>query len=59
MQNTLELFWFTTDSSGLPHEGFQFFFHDICRFFVCIADISHHLFSSSRNQVIKILMMVL
>ena len=38
MQNTLELFWFTIDSSGLPHEGVQFFFHDICRFFVCIAD---------------------
>ena len=36
--NTLKLFWFTIDSSVLLNEGVQFFFHDICHFFVCIAD---------------------
>ena len=35
--NTLKLFWFTFDSSLLLNEGIQFFFHDICHFFVCIA----------------------
>ena len=38
MLNTLKLFWFTIDSSVLLNEGVQFFFHDICHFFVCIAD---------------------
>ena len=36
--NTLKLFWCTVDSSVLLNEGVQFFFHDICHFFVCIAD---------------------
>ena len=36
--NTQKLFWFTIDSSVLLNEGGQFFFHDICDFFVCIAD---------------------
>ena len=36
--NTLKLFSFTIDSSVLLNEGVQFFFHDICHFFVCIAD---------------------
>ena len=36
--NSLQLFWFTIDSSVLLNEGGQFFFHDICYFFVCIAD---------------------
>ena len=36
--NTLKLFWFTIDSSVLLNEGVQFFFHDICHFFICIAD---------------------
>ena len=36
--NPLKLFWFTVDSSVLLNEGVQFFFHDICHFFVCIAD---------------------
>ena len=36
--NTLKLFWFTVDSSVLLNEGVQFFFHDICHFFVRIAD---------------------
>ena len=36
--NALKLFWFAIDSSVLLNEGGQFFFHDICYFFVCIAD---------------------
>ena len=36
--NTLTLFWFTVDSSVLLNEGVQFFFHDICQFFVSFAD---------------------
>ena len=36
--NNLKLFWFTADSSVLLNEGGQFFFHDICYFFVCIPD---------------------
>ena len=36
--NTLKLFWFTVDSSVLLKERVQIFFHDICHFFVCIAD---------------------
>ena len=36
--NTLKLRWFTIDSSVLLNEGVQFFFHDICHFFVCTAD---------------------
>ena len=36
--NTPKPFWFTIDSSVLLNEGVQFFFHDICPFFVCIAD---------------------
>ena len=42
--NTLKLFRFTVDSSVLPNEGVQIFYHDICHFFVCIADCQ-----SSRN----------
>ena len=34
----LKLFWFTIDSSVLLSEGVQFYFRDICRFFVYIAD---------------------
>ena len=45
--NTLKLFWLTVDSSVLLNEGVQFFFHDICHFFVCIADCN-----SSRNLVL-------
>ena len=29
---TLQLFWFTIDSSVLLNEGVQFFFNDICHF---------------------------
>ena len=36
--HTLKLFWFTINSSVILNEGVQFFFHDICHFFVCIAD---------------------
>ena len=36
--NTLKLFWFTIDSYVVLNEVAQFFFHEICRFFVCIAD---------------------
>ena len=36
--NTLKLFWFNFDSSVLVNKGVQFFFHDICHFFICIAD---------------------
>ena len=35
---TLKLFWFTIASSIPLNKGVQFFFHDICHFFVCIAD---------------------
>ena len=35
--NTLNLFWFTIDSSVLLNEWVQFFFHDIYHFFVCMA----------------------
>ena len=35
---TLKLSWFTIDSSTVRNKGVQFFFHDICHFFVCIAD---------------------
>ena len=35
--NTLKLFWFTINSSVLLNERDQFFFHDICYVFVCIA----------------------
>ena len=42
--NTPKLLLFTVDSSVLLIEGDQFFFHDICQFFVCIADCQ-----SSRN----------
>ena len=38
MLNILKLVWFTIDSSVLLNEEIQFFFHDICHFFVCIAD---------------------
>ena len=38
MLNTLKLFWFTIGSSVLVSEEVQFFFHDICYFFVCIAN---------------------
>ena len=36
--NTLKLFCFNVDSSVLLNEVVQFFFHDICHFFVCIVD---------------------
>ena len=36
--NSRKLFWLTIDSSVLLKEGVQFSFHDICGFFVCIAD---------------------
>ena len=36
--NTLKLFWFTIDSYVVLNEVAQFFFHEICQFFVCIAD---------------------
>ena len=38
MLNTLKLFWFTIDSSVLLNEAGQFFFYDMCYFFVCIAN---------------------
>ena len=34
----LKIFLLTIDSSVLLNEGGQFFFHDICHFFVFIAD---------------------
>ena len=34
--NTLKRFWFTIDSSVLLNEGVQFFFHDICHFFLFV-----------------------
>ena len=36
--NSLKLFWLTIDSSVSLKEAAQFSFHDICHFFVCIAD---------------------
>ena len=38
IHNTLKLFWFTIDSSVHLNEEVQFFFNDICHFFVYIAD---------------------
>ena len=42
--NIFKLFWFTVNSSVLSNKGIQFFFHDICHLFACIADCY-----SSRN----------
>ena len=49
--NALKLFWFTVDSFVLFNEGVQFFFHDICHFFVCIADclFSRNLKANSKS----------
>ena len=43
MQNTLELFWFTIDSSGLPHEGVQFFFMTSVVFLFVLLTVQNYI----------------
>ena len=65
--NTLKLFWFTVDSSGILNEGVQLFFHDICHFlFVllivnlagissppCYKSFEHFLPSPSKQDIVN------